>query len=236
MSARVKGQAGSATEAVREIDGVLEGVYGDRRRVGTSRDLVDGLVRTILSQNTSDVNSDRAFSSLKDRFPTWEEAAGARVGEIEKAIRSGGISRVKAERIKAILKSLHRERGSYDLEQLREMEPRAAMNYLLEMPGVGRKTAAVLLLFNLGYPFFPVDTHIFRVGKRLGIIPQGYSAEKAHDIMDDVVPDDIKYRFHLNLIEHGRRVCKARKPDCPRCSLNSICPKIGVEREGMDNA
>ncbi|MDY6797023.1 MAG: endonuclease III [Actinomycetota bacterium] len=221
---------------IQEVDGLLVECYGDRIRGAGGYDLLDGLVLTILSQNTSDVNSQRAFEDLKCRFPSWEEAARAGAGEIEVAIRSGGISHVKAGRIKDLLDSLQRETGSYSLRHLEDMEPPKALEYLLEIPGVGRKTAAVLLLFRLGYPFFPVDTHIFRVGKRLGILPPRISPDKAHDLMDELVPDDTKYRFHINLITHGKQVCKARKPNCRECCLTNICERVGVEEEGNDNA
>ncbi len=210
--------------------------YGDRIWNPRFSDLLEGLVHTILSQNTSDVNSHRAFQRLKERFPTWEEAAAAPAGEIEEAIRSGGISRVKAERIKIVLERLHADCGAYSLECLRDMDAEQAQRYLLEMPGVGRKTAAVLLLFQTGYPCFPVDTHVFRVCKRLGIIPLRTSTDRAHDIMDELVPDDIKFRLHINLIEHGRQVCKARKPNCPECCLNDMCPRAGVKEEGNGDA
>lgn len=226
----------SARARILDIDRLLTGCYGYRPMSTSSPDLLDGLILTILSQNTSDVNSHRAFRSLKDRFPQWDQAAEAGEEEIEKAIRSGGISQVKAARIKAILDMLYEEKGSYSLEHLGDMEPQQALDYLMDIPGVGRKTAAVLLLFRLDYPYFPVDTHIFRVGKRLGIIPRKSSPEKAHDLMDEIVPDDIKYRFHINLITHGRQVCKARKPNCAGCCLNKRCDRIDVEEEGNHNA
>ncbi|MDD3717740.1 MAG: endonuclease III [Actinomycetota bacterium] len=219
-----------------EVDRRLLRCYGDREWSPRFGELLDGLVHTILSQNTSDVNSHRAFEQLKEAFPTWEDAAGAATADIEEAIRSGGISRVKAERIKAVLEMVRADCGSYSLECLREMGVEQARDYLLGMPGVGRKTAAVLLLFQLGYPLFPVDTHILRVGKRLGLIPPRASADQAHDIMDTAVPDDIKFRLHINLIEHGRAVCKARKPDCPGCCLNDICPRVGLKEEGSGDA
>jgi endonuclease-3 len=215
---------------------MLRRCYGEREWNQRFPDLLDGLIQTVLSQNTSDLNSHRAFAELKRRFPTWEAAGRASTGQIEKAIRSGGISRVKADRIKALLKIIKRENGSYSLDGLRHMPPDEARDYLEHLPGVGPKTAAVLLLFNLHYPFFPVDTHIFRVTKRLGIIPRDVSFEKAHAIMDRLAPDKIKYSLHLNLIEHGRHICVARKPKCPICCLNAICPRIGVTEVGGVNA
>lgn len=225
---------GPAARLIPKVDRRLLRCYGDREWDPQFEDLLDGLIHTILSQNTSDVNSHRAFRELKGRFPTWEVAAGARTEEIEEAIRSGGISHVKAERIKKVLEIVLRDCGEYSLGCLREMESEQALGYLLDMPGVGRKTAAVLLLFQMGYPYFPVDTHIFRVGKRLSIIPPKANADRAHDIMDSLVPDDIKFRLHINLIEHGRQVCKARKPNCPGCCLNDICPRVGVKEETSD--
>jgi len=221
---------------VAKVDRRLLRCYGDRDWAPQFQGILDGLVHTILSQNTSDVNSHRAFRQLKERFPSWEEAAAAGTGEIEEAIRSGGISRVKAERIKAVLEMALRDCGSYSLECLGDMEAGEALRYLLDMPGVGRKTAAVLLLFQLRYPLFPVDTHIFRVSKRLGLVPPRANPGQAHDIMDAAVPDDIKFRLHINLIEHGRKVCKARKPNCPGCCLNDICPRVGVKEEGSGDA
>jgi endonuclease III len=226
----------TARKRIIEIDRLLLRCRGNKPANPPFNTLLDGLIHTVLSQNTSDVNSHRAFENLKLKFPDWEEAAGASVEEIEEAIRSGGISRVKAERIKVLLETLNSEFGAYSLEDLREMEPEKALDYLLGLPGVGRKTAAVLLLFQLGYPYFPVDTHIFRVGKRLGILPVRINPEGAHDLMDALVPDDIKYRLHVNLIEHGRLVCKARKPNCAGCCLNRICPRIGLKEEESENA
>lgn len=223
-------------KGVIKVDRILLDCYGDRTWRPQFSDLMDALIQTVLSQNTSDVNSHRAFSQLKERFPTWEVAGRARVDQLEKAIRPGGISRIKAERIKVLLDIIKRENGSYSLENLRRMTPGEARDYLDDLPGVGPKTAAVLLLFNLNYPFFPVDTHVYRVGKRLGIYPIKAGVEKAHTLMDRLVPDDIKYRLHMNLIEHGRRICVARKPKCPICCLNKICPRIGVKEVGGDNA
>lgn len=223
-------------EGIPEIDRLLLHCYADRTWKPHFSSLLDGLIHTILSQNTSDVNSHRAFAELKRKFPTWEGAAHTSAKQIEMAIRSGGISRVKAERIKHLLDIIKRENGSYSLENLKDMPPAEARDYLLDLPGVGPKTAAVLLLFNLNYPLFPVDTHIYRVCQRLGLLPSNVSLEKAHEIMDRLVPDDIKYRLHINSIEHGRRICVARKPKCSICCLNTMCPRIGVKEEGDNDA
>lgn len=211
-------------ERILHIDRCLLECYGDRLWRPHFDHLLDGLIHTVLSQNTNDANSHLAFKRLKERFPTWEEVASAAVEEIEEAIRPGGISRVKAERIKMLLDLVRRDFGGYCLSVLRDMKPEEALAYLLGLPGVGRKTAAVLLLFQLGYPFFPVDTHVFRVGKRLGLIPWRADSARAHQVMDREVPDDIKYRLHLNMIEHGRKVCRARNPGCQECCLREVCP------------
>lgn len=224
--------ADMAAGRIRDIDSRLLDEYGDRAWSPRFVGLLDGLVHTILTQNTSDVNSHRAFDELKSRFPAWEGVAAAPSEAVEEAIRRGGISRVKAERIQAVLRRVREDCGSYSLRCLEGMAPERARDYLLELPGVGRKTAAVLLLFQLGYPFFPVDTHVFRVGRRLGLIPERANPERAHDIMDAEVPDDMKFRLHMNLVEHGRAVCKARKPFCSVCCLKEICPRIGVVEEG----
>lgn len=218
------GRSRSQAAGIRLVDGRLRACYGERPWKPRFDHLLDGLVHTLLSQNTSDANSHLAFRRLKERFPTWEEAATAPVEYIEEAIRPGGISRVKAARIKALLERVRRDFGTYCLSPLREMDAHEAMSYLLGLPGVGRKTAAVLLLFQLGHPFFPVDTHVFRVSKRLGWIPPRAGAAQAHELMDRLVPDDIKYRLHLNLIEHGRRICRARNPRCGGCCLRDRCP------------
>ncbi|MDI6874714.1 MAG: endonuclease III [Actinomycetota bacterium] len=206
------------------VDRLLLQCYGDRPWSPRFPHLLDGLVHTLLSQNTSDNNSHLAFRRLKERFPSWDEAARAPVEEVEEAIRPGGISRVKAERIKTLLELVRRDFGSYCLAPLAEREPGEALHYLLGLPGVGRKTAAVLLLFQLGHPYFPVDTHVFRVGRRLGIIPDRSGFEQAHEFMDRLVPDEMKYRLHLNLIQHGRRVCRAGNPRCGECCLRKLCP------------
>ncbi len=211
-------------ECARRVDASLRRCYGDRPWGPRFGGLLDGLVHTILSQNTSDANSHLAFRRLKERFPRWEDAAMAESGGIEEAIRPGGISRVKAARITELLERVRRDFGSYCLAPLAEMEPRAALAYLMDIPGVGRKTAAVLLLFQLGHPLFPVDTHVLRVGKRLGLIPGRAGPAGAHEVMDALVPDDIKYRLHLNMVEHGRKVCRARRPRCGECCLRCLCP------------
>ena len=182
------------------------------------------LVYTILSQHTSDINSERAFKSLRERYGSLYEIAGAPVSELEEAIRMGGLARVKAPRIKAVLQQVEEELGSYDLSFLREMPLDEAKAWLKHLPGIGPKTAAIILCFSLGMPAMPVDTHIYRVSKRLGLIGPKVTAEKAHDILEAKVPPEDVFAFHMYLIRHGRQVCKAQRPRCHGCALGWGCP------------
>ena len=182
------------------------------------------LVSTILSQHTSDVNSHRAFDSLMKRFGSLDAVADAPVEEIEESIRMGGLARVKAPRIKEVLQKVREMVGSYDLSFLAEMPLPEAKAWLKELPGIGPKTAAIILCFSLGLPAMPVDTHIYRVSKRLGLIGPKVSADAAHDILEPMVAPDDVFAFHVYLIQHGRAVCKALRPQCHRCVLASSCP------------
>ncbi len=209
-------------EKVREIHRRLLAQYGERGKPG-GRDPIALLISTILSQNTNDTLRDRAFERLRARFPSWEEVRDAPVEEVEEAIRVAGLSRQKAYRIQWALKRITEERGTLDLSFLRQMEVEEAKRWLMSMNGVGPKTAAIILLFGLGMPAFPVDTHIFRVSKRLGLIPVKTTREKAHEILENLIPPEYYYSFHLNMIEHGRRVCTSHKPRCQECILNDLC-------------
>ncbi len=182
------------------------------------------LVYTILSQHTSDINSERAFRTLMATFGSLEAVAAADVGDIENAIRSGGLAKTKAPRIKAILNEVMRKVGSYDLTFLAEMPLGEAKAWLKELDGVGPKTAAIILCFSLGLPAMPVDTHIYRVARRLGFFGPKVSAEQAHDILEPMVEPEDVFAFHLYLINHGRQVCKARRPRCSECVLAWGCP------------
>jgi endonuclease-3 len=182
------------------------------------------LVATILSQNTSDVNSDRAYAALRATFPTWEEVADAHPDDLATVIRSGGLARLKSQRIREILHALRASRGYLPLDFLLNMPMPAARAFLAEFPGVGPKTIACVLLFACGHPAFPVDTHIFRVTTRLGLLPTGCTAERAHAILEPLIPPPQVYGAHVNLIRHGRTVCKARLPDCQHCRLRPLCP------------
>ena len=190
------------------------------------------LVYTILSQHTSDINSERAFRTLMATFGSLEAVAAADVGDIENAIRSGGLAKTKAPRIKAILNEVMRKVGSYDLTFLAEMPLDEAKAWLKELDGVGPKTAAIILCFSLGLPAMPVDTHIYRVAKRLGFFGPKVSAEQAHDILEPMVEPEDVFAFHLYLINHGRQVCKARRPRCSECVLAWGCPSREPDTAG----
>ncbi|HEX6652447.1 MAG TPA: endonuclease III [Thermoleophilaceae bacterium] len=181
---------------------------------------VDELILTVLSQNTNDRNRDVAYARLGERFSSWAEVRDAPVEEVEEAIRPGGLAPTKAVRIKQILGAL----GEDDLAWLEEAPLEEARGYLCDLPGVGRKTAACVLLFSYGRPEVPVDTHVYRVGTRLGLWPEGTPLERAHDIMLKLVDPEDAYEIHVLLIRHGRRTCTARNPDCPSCPLRRMCP------------
>ena len=183
------------------------------------------LTFTILSQHTSDRNSERAFRSLMERFGTLESVAAAEVDDIEAAIAGGGLAKVKAPRIKTVLnRILELNDGSLDLTFLAEMPMDEARAWLRQLPGIGPKSAGIILSFSLGMPAMAVDTHIFRVSQRLGFIGPKVNADKAHEILEAAMPPDDVYPFHAALITHGRQVCKAQRPLCGACVVNYGCP------------
>lgn len=186
-------------------------------------DAVSELVSTILSQNTNDVNRDVAFDRLRSRLPTWEQVRDADVEVVIEAIRPAGLANQKGPRMQEALRFITQERGELDLDFLAGWPVKEAKDWLCSINGVGPKTAAIVLLFALGRPAFPVDTHVHRVTKRLGLIGPKVSREKAHVELEQLVPEEAYYPFHLNLIRHGRRVCSSRKPRCPDCSLRDLC-------------
>ena len=184
---------------------------------------VDELVSTILSQNTNDLNRDRAFNSLRAKFPTWEAVRDAKEEDVIQAIRPAGLANQKGPRIQQVLRAVTEERGSLDLDFLAGLPLDEARAWLTKFNGVGPKTAAIVLCFSLNMPAFPVDTHIYRVTGRLGLRPEGMSVERAHPYLESIFPPETYYAAHLNLIRLGREVCKARKPNCPRCPIINLC-------------
>jgi endonuclease-3 len=224
-----RGGAGSIASGP-AIDLVLERLraqYGPPRPPQPNDPLAE-LIQTILSQNTSDANSGRAFEGLTDRFGSWEAIRGASTAEVADAIRSGGLAEVKAPRIKAALEEIHRRQGDLSLDVLRDLDVEEGRAYLTSLGGVGPKTAACVLLFALGKPALPVDTHVYRVSRRLGLIGPKVSAEQAHRDLERAVPAARVYDFHVLLIRHGRQICKAPRPRCSVCPLDEVCPKVGV--------
>ena len=210
-------------DRVRQILDLLEGEYSIPEWQ-PSYDPISVLVQTILSQNTSDANSGAAFRSLTASFGSWEDVADADVDVIAHCISRGGLGRIKAQRIKQALKGIVCKRGWLELEFLSQLTLSDAQDWLLQLPGVGLKTARCVLLFALGMPALPVDTHILRVSKRLGLISAKASLDEAHNTLGEVVPPEDVYKFHILVIEHGRRTCQARRPNCQDCILKGICP------------
>jgi endonuclease-3 len=184
---------------------------------------LDELVSTILSQNTNDVNRDRAYEALRGRFPTWEEVRDAEEAEVVGAIRSAGLANQKGPRIQGVLKAITAEHGDLDLGFLRKMPSDEVRHWLLKFKGVGPKTAAIVMLFSLGLPAFPVDTHVYRVTGRLGLRPDNVTEEAAHTLLERLFPPETYVDAHLNLIRHGRQICLARRPLCEKCALRDLC-------------
>lgn len=190
-------------------------------------DPIGELVLTVLSQSTNDRNRDVAYLGLTDRFDSWEDVRDAPVELVEEAIRRGGISKVKSARIKAILEAIGEP---LSLEHLQDLPLREAQDELCALPGVGRKTAACVLLFSFGMDDIPVDTHVSRVGTRLGLFRPGAPLEELHDAMLELTPKGAAWEFHVNLLRHGRRTCASQRPLCEACALRPMCPRIEVNR------
>jgi endonuclease III len=201
-----------------EITDRLEAAYG-RPVLRTRRSALDELVQTILSQNTSDRNSEHAYARMRERFPTWEAVRDAPEAELVDALRPGGLAVQKAPRIQAVLRDLDR----LDLEWLGGLPADEAMRWLVALPGVGPKTASCVLLFSLGVPVMPVDTHIHRIALRVGLVPAGTTADAAHALLTEMTPPERMLEAHLLLIRHGRATCTARRPRCEECVLLDLC-------------
>jgi len=187
-------------------------------------DPLDELVLTVLSQHTSDLNAERAFSDLRRAFPTWQQVVDAPSARVADAIRHGGLANTKAPRIQAILREVREREGGFSVDRLRDMPDADAREYLTSLPGIGPKTAAVMLSFALGRDAMPVDTHVHRVTKRLGIVSPKTSAERADRLLHDLVPDGLRTPLHVAFIQLGRQICKAPTPRCAACPLKDLCP------------
>lgn len=207
---------------IREIHQDLLDVYGEAPEPD-SQSGVDYLVETILSQNTNDINRDKAFKQMKEEFEDYEEILSADPERLEDSIRVAGLGATKAERIQGALRILKEERGDFELGFINEMSIDKGKKWLTDIPGIGPKTAAIILCFHFGKPVMPVDTHVNRICKRFGLIPENASRTKAHNLLEVKIPDNIKYSFHRLLITHGRENCKARNPTCGETKLKKYC-------------
>lgn len=205
-----------------EIVGELEGLYGVPIWNGP-KDPVEELVACILSQHTSDINSGRAFARLQQRYPTWEAVLNADTEELANTIRCGGLADSKAPRIQRVLAEIKNRAGAVDLRFLDEMSDTEARSYLMGLPGVGPKTAGIVLCFALGRNVLPVDTHVFRVAWRLGLIEKRIGEARSHDALQRLIRPEMTFRFHMALIQHGRRICKAPSPRCFDCPVTLWC-------------
>jgi len=211
----------SLTRRLSGIADRLAGVYGRPCRRLT--DPLSDLIGTVLSQHTSDLNSGRAYRGLRAAFPTWAAVAHARPRDVERAIRVGGLARTKSRRIVSLLRDIKAREGRYDLGPLRRLDHAAADGRLRGLRGVGPKTRACVLLFGAGHPAFPVDTHVHRIARRVGLVPETANAERTHAILEPVVPEGRALDLHLNLIRLGREVCRPSSPHCSRCPLRPVC-------------
>jgi endonuclease-3 len=226
----------SITDKARRIHDLLLQEYGPRPWQ-PGRDPLATLVGTILSQNTNDLNRDRAFERMRERFPTWEEVRDANPAELVEAIRTAGLANQKGPRIQNALRIITEQQGQLSLDFLADMEIEEARKWLTSIKGIGPKTAAIVLCFALGKPAFPVDTHVHRVTKRLGLIGPKTTREQAHTLLEELLPVEIYYPFHMNLIAHGRQVCKSQQPRCEVCVLQEHCDYFvtqATETEGKE--
>ncbi len=218
----VKPPAGGPAARVARIIGALERAFG-RPGPGEVKDPLSELIFTILSQNTSDTNRDRAWESLHAVFPTWEAVARAPRRRVEEAIRVGGLAPTKSRVIQDVLRRVREEEGDYTLDRLKRADMEEVETYLRSFKGIGLKTIRCVQVFSLGQPAFPVDTHIFRITRRIGLVPAKSTPEIAHRIMGALTPPDEVLPFHMNLIALGRRVCKPAAPRCEECPIRRWC-------------
>jgi endonuclease-3 len=213
----------ATTRRLRAICTRLEKRFGPLE-VPRSTDPLDELILTVLSQHTSDLNSERAFAALRAAYPTWDEVVDADSDDVADVIRSGGLANTKARRIQTILREVHQREGAYSLDRLRDMSDAEAREWLVSFPGVGPKTAAVVLSFAFGRDTMPVDTHVHRVTRRLGIVPAKGSAEQADLLLHELIPEGLRTPLHVGFIRLGREICKAPIPRCAQCPLKDLCP------------
>jgi len=212
----------SSVIPIEKICLLLESTYG-RPGFEPGCGVLDELILTILSQSTTAANYNRAFASLKARFSDWDAVRSAETSSLEEAIRCGGLAHTKAIRIKRLLDDIFELHGELSLNFPDEMTDEDARAYLMQFEGVGIKTASCVLMFALNRPVFPVDTHVHRIAQRLGLIDSSVKAEAAHAVLQGMIPDEMVYSMHVNLVAHGRRVCKAQRPVCDDCVLLELC-------------
>lgn len=213
----------SLKQKTAKITSQLEKAFGIPERKHIT-DPLSNLMLTMLSQNTNDKNRDVAYERLKRVYPTWEDVMNAPANEIADAIRPGGLANQKSQRMKAILEWIEQEFGSLNLDRLCEMKPDEVIEQFTRLNGVGVKTISVVLMFSCGVDIFPVDTHVHRICRRLELVPENVSAEKTFWLMRPIVPKGKSYSLHMNFLKLGRTICRARKPACPDCPLNNLCP------------
>ena len=225
--------SGNYEEKIREINQRLKEYYGEPERP-TELTGIEYLVETILSQNTNDINRDKAFKNLQEKYDSWEKVENLDRDELIDTIRVAGLGPTKAERIQESLRIVREDQEVYSLEFINDMSIEDGKAWLTEIPGIGPKTAAIILCFHFGKPVMPVDTHVHRISQRLGLVPEGVSRTKSHDLLEERVPNDIKYEFHRLLIDHGRKHCKAQHATCcegPLADLCSNCEEINSRDE-----
>jgi endonuclease-3 len=223
VSAAPSGLPNATTRRLRAIHARLVKRFGPLAPPRAVEPL-DELILTVLSQHTSDLNAERAFADLRAAFPTWDAVVRAPAARVADAIRSGGLANTKAPRIQTILEEVRVREGAFALDRLRELSDAEARDYLTSLPGIGPKTAAVVLSFALGRDAIPVDTHVHRVTRRLGIVPDKASAERADRLLHDLVPDGLRTPLHVAFIRLGREICRAPVPSCRACPLKDLCP------------
>ncbi|HID23918.1 MAG TPA: endonuclease III [Planctomycetaceae bacterium] len=213
----------TAEEKVSLITLRLEEAFGVPNWNGRGK-VLDSLILTILSQSTNDRNRDRAYARLREKFPDWQAVMNTPVQHIADAIRPAGLANQKSQRIKDVLRWVYETYGTFNLSFLCDQDPEEITRTFLKLKGVGIKTISVVLMFSCGKDIFPVDTHVHRICKRLGLVPENASAEKTHHLMQPLVPKGKAYSLHMNLLKLGRTICKAQKPTCSECLLNDLCP------------